>query len=351
MSSKGIATCVFDETLGKFRVTKSKGKSLCCGGYGVPHTVRVDETASSVTHDYLFVEEVLFLHERGLLEVYKEDDLLDCKNPDEQEQQHETTNVQDKEENDLGLTRPTCHAGNHLMTTRDLYHVMLHKLNMPLAVYLTYSHLRSQTFIVLRHTSKRIDIIRRIGQYMQSGNDRKPIKRKRLDQQDNGQDESYQQEDEEGNNLLLESKTEYESSDSSKNHDKTCLTILKKELRDDSFLAPSPQLMTTCHNTYHGGDLSEQPNDCITPQKNINDVIAFDVYKPNSNFKKTMPGMPDFLVSIVPFSEPTDFFLLQSIVGHCGTIPLKIATVSESGTVSMFGISDLGVPLISSSME
>jgi len=355
MSSKGIATCVFDEALGKFRVTRSKGKSIGCGGYGVTHTIRTTDalgepisststiSTTTVTHDYLFVEEVLFLHERGLLEVYRYDDglVLEHQTPNQQEQQHETAVQQQHEKNSVEppqMLHPK--SPGNIMTTRDIYHLMLHKLNMQLAVYLTYSHLRSQTFIVLRHTSKRIDIIRRLGQYMQSERQdgKKSIKRKRSNiSQDN--------------HLFLES--ENEPNDTSKDHDKSSLASLKKELRVDSFLARPPQLMSVecnCQTTDdHEGDVSQQSNNCSGIHSDINNAIAFDVYNPNSNFKKTMPGMPDFLVSIVPFSQPTDFVLLQSMIRHCDGIPLKIAAISESGTVSMFGISDLGVPSISSS--
>lgn len=326
-------------------MTKSKGKSIGCGGYGLPHTtINVDEKgSSSVTHDYLFVEEALFLHERGLLQVYNGPD--DCnKSTANKEQEQQDEEVQDNHKNNS-----TCPTGN-IMTTRDIYHLMLNELNMSLAVYLTYSHLRSQTFIVLRHTSQRIDILRRLGQYMQSGNghDEKKIKRKRRFDSQKGDckdDDTYKEEGQQ--NDLLNDKDEAKN-DSSISQDKKTLAMLKKELRDDSFMAPSPQLVT-CQNSCPSDKILQRPNEYSTIQQDVNDFIAFHVYNPNSNFKKTMPGMPDYLVSIVPFSETTDFFLLQSIVEYCGTIPLKIAVVSESGTVSMFGISNLGVPSISSS--
>jgi len=166
----------------------------------------------------------------------------------------------------------------------------------------------------------------------------------------------------------------------------SAMAELKKELRSDSFHAASPKLFVgQCSDNDNGSD-SDSDNrnnlavrseskstfictrsddhnekDKSFPEHNAHSHhtnIAFDVYNPNANFRKTMPGMPDFCVVVSPFGEPSaaPFSMLKAIVKVCegggegdgGSIgvPLKIATVSDLGTVAMFGITDFGVPPI-----
>jgi len=40
------------------------------------------------------------------------------------------------------------------------------------------------------------------------------------------------------------------------------------------------------------------------------------------------------------------FSVLQELLQQAQGIPIKVATVSDSGTVVMFGISDVGVPIL-----
>lgn len=69
---------------------------------------------------YLFLEEVIYLHERGLLEAYN--------------------------------------AMDEKLEARDLYG-MLSDHGIPMAVFLVYLHLRQQTFRVVRYSSERREII------------------------------------------------------------------------------------------------------------------------------------------------------------------------------------------------
>ena len=77
-------------------------------------------------------------------------------------------------------------------------------------------------------------------------------------------------------------------------------------------------------------------------------TIAWDAYQPNSQFGKTHPGLPDFYVAVTYYNESHVRFaqIEELVVNHCHGIPLKLATVSDSGTVVMFGVSNMGVPSI-----
>ena len=91
----------------------------------------------------------------------------------------------------------------------------------------------------------------------------------------------------------------------------------------------------------HGGD---DDDDAIR--------ICWDCYIPNSHFGKTKPGLPDFFVAVthynIPLVKVSD--LTRLLFGSCYDftgkvkIPLKVATVSDSGTVVMFGVTDFRIP-------
>lgn len=264
--------CHLDTTLGLFRITRAKGKTLSSGGFGLAIPSKTNKncdarkqaieanglnagvdcnpsapsaeqgqermnTKRTGTEHYLFVEEVLFLHERGFLE---------CK--------------------DASLSKS--------LGSSQLYQ-MLPSLHISLPIYFIYSHLRSQDFRVLRHNPDRFDILKK-------------------------QQEEVKQE----------------------------VPILKRQIRRSLQTAPPPSI----------------------PESGLK--ICFDVFMPNSNFSKLSPGLPDFYVaasyyhqSIVSFSD------CQAILVKARGIPLKLASVSDSGTVIMFGLTNFGVPTIGSSKK
>lgn len=81
------------------------------------------------------------------------------------------------------------------------------------------------------------------------------------------------------------------------------------------------------------------------PKRNFQ--LAWRVYRPNAKFRKTNPGPPDFLVAVSSFSLPSPTFaeILSLLRCECqGSIPLKLAAVSDSGTVLVFAVADCGVP-------
>ena len=247
-------SCQLDPRLGLFRITRAKGKTLSSGGFGV--AISTENVASceentptgdravidkllQTTHQYLFIEEVLFLHERGLLE---------CKQA----------------------------SSSELLDTSQLYQ-LLPPLQLSLPIYFVYAHLRSQDFRVLRHSTSRIEVLRK--------------------------------------------------------HDATGvpdskLKEFKRTIRKTLEKAPPP----------------------IIPGNGLE--ICFDVYMPNASFSKLNPGLPDFLVATTYYSESRVSFVdCQKILERCEGIRLKVATVSDSGTVVMFGLTNFGVPVCETNQE
>jgi hypothetical protein len=81
-------------------------------------------------------------------------------------------------------------------------------------------------------------------------------------------------------------------------------------------------------------------------------AIAFDVHEPNTQFKKSNPGIPHFHVAVASYRLPSPTFSqLQDLTKKGNRLPLRIATVSDSGTVIMFGVTDYDVPDISSGIN
>jgi hypothetical protein len=248
---------------GMFRVLRAKGKTIISGGFGVAipeenvkdnskeeserpqnesasdcgdKTSKETDGTTTKSCDYLFIEEVVFLHERGL---------LDCLGND---------------------TEP--------LDLSQLYQ-LLSQLGMSLPMYLVFAHLRSQDFRVLRHAPERLKLLR---------------------------------------------------------HQETAATLPRKEAR---------ALRRQVRETIQHAEVPVISNPGI--------CICWDAYQPNSEFAKTHPGLPDFCVAVTYYGEAhVSFSEIQSLVvkndGH--DIPIKLATVSDSGTVVMFGLTNFGVPSI-----
>jgi hypothetical protein len=205
--------------------------------------------------EYLFIEEVVVLHERGLLRATMT-----------QQQQHK-------------------HEQEMTLDSSQLYQ-LLPSMGMSLAMYLVYSHLRSQDFRVLRHDPKRLSILRQQRELQ--------LQHQQQPQKAEGQ---QQRQKEEGRGLPP--------------HKKGMLK-LRRQVRQSIQDAPPPSI-----------PLGE---DAIQ--------ICWDAYLPNSNFGKTHPGLPDFYVAVTYYNVPLVRFshIQQLVNGPCQGIPLKIATVSDSGT-------------------
>jgi hypothetical protein len=272
---------------------------------------------------YLLIEEVLFLHERGLVEVYDED-----------EQQR------------LG--------------SKDLF-AMLPKLGVAFPVYLTYAHLRAQTYIVMRHAPRRLDIVDALA--------KKSVKKRKRDEKE---EEKSGDANNAAGSTAASTTSEKEQIEEKGSLDKTGSAEvtkprearganLKRRLRAVEFNAPAPILMKSTDTVEkwsqhlpsagsgdngHQEPLEEEqravPGACSLPSAC---PIAFHVYGPNSAFKRTNPGRPDFCVAVGSYAEASPGFgSINALVSIARGVPVRISTVADGGTVVMFSLTDYGVP-------
>lgn len=85
-----------------------------------------------------------------------------------------------------------------------------------------------------------------------------------------------------------------------------------------------------------------EANDLSTKQQSLQ--IAFDVYQPGLNFKKSDPGTPDFCVSVCRFCDPPPSLAVMSAMKkECARVPLKIALV-DGGSISFYSVLDVDSP-------
>ena len=136
---------------------------------------------------------------------------------------------------------------------------------------------------------------------------------------------------------------------------------LRSKLSDDLANAPPPCVVS----------LSTDNDSTITQKRGKipNEIqLAYYAYKPNAQFRRSNPGLPDFGVAIMPFHsdesthEPT-FDTLASLVSMCESssdeekegedtdsnrrsFPLQVVTVADGGACMAFGITHGDVPSI-----
>ncbi|CAN0841141.1 tRNA-splicing endonuclease subunit Sen54, partial [Linum grandiflorum] len=72
---------------------------------------------------------------------------------------------------------------------------------------------------------------------------------------------------------------------------------------------------------------------------------VFDVYLPNSKFRKTSPGDPNFLLCLVRGSMPPSRAKMEALENECGGIPVKVCHV-DHGRVSFFSFEKIELPLL-----
>eukprot|EP00978_Attheya_sp_CCMP212_P002663 scaffold5453_cov58-Attheya_sp.AAC.7 len=299
-SMPGIPICIHDPSLGMFRVTHSKGKCFSSGGFGIAvkgscsnnDDVVDEENEDTATAQHLFMEEVVFLHERGLIEAFASSSSTDG------------SPMGDAPLNSMALFA--------MLTSTES------KEGMPLAAYLTYAHLRSQTFIVIRHTPQRLGLVKRIHEICTSTVPVVPV-------------------------------------DASVHKRGQGIRQLQRSLRSDAQNASVPAVWESCsHDTdqllINVPRKRQRGQACLEKSTTgtTSDSIAFHVYRPNTNFRKTKPGIPDFCVAITPFAQKSPPFEdLLNLVKACEGIPLRLATVADGGTVILFGVTDGMVPNVS----
>jgi hypothetical protein len=339
--------CRFCNENQHFHVTHSRGNTLHRGGYGyvlssapledniaatevedalIKDPVMKSETKKvGTTHHYLFIEEALFLFEQGLLHAYRDIDV--------------TTGEARTMPNEILVSSQPARAAEEPLSRYELFQ-LLKFAGVSLPSYLVYQHLRAQTYRVVRHTPTRLAIL---VQQVAIQNQVESLKRPE-NPTDKPMDESISVKPVH-NTGSSEVDRPMIAEESTPVHHRP-LQSLKRQLRCDTRQALPPEPGAT---------------------------IAWDGYHPSASFSAASPGLPDFYVAITfmtnddsdkhsTFSyRDVQSLLHQTIIPRAATnekeevsgntnvdelhIPLKIATVSDSGTVLLFGITDFGVPM------
>nr|KYP76712.1 hypothetical protein KK1_020964 [Cajanus cajan] len=95
----------------------------------------------------------------------------------------------------------------------------------------------------------------------------------------------------------------------------------------------------------HMGSKSELSINKLFGELQINDLRPdFDVYIPNSRFRKFSPGDPSFLLYLSRGHLPSRAEI-EALERQCGGIPLKICLVAE-GRVSFFSFDKVELPVL-----
>ncbi|KAL7447375.1 hypothetical protein ACHAXM_010670 [Skeletonema potamos] len=225
---------------------------------------------------------------------------------------------------------------NHeTMSTQDLFCNMLPECKILLAAYLAYAHLRAQGYILIRYSNERIKLL--LAQQLH------PRAKDTSSIVEGENNHDY--------NPAVSESTEIQWSSNNNRRQ------AKQRLSDDVATAPPPSVVT-----FDGESNRNSSQDFQTR-------LAYFAYNPNSNFRRSNPGLPDFGVAIMPFhssgvSAPS-FATISALVALCegkhndggdetnnadtapsNEIPLRIATVSDDGAVIVYGVTRGDVPVI-----
>jgi hypothetical protein len=202
----------------------------------------------------------------------------------------------------------------------QLYH-LLEPCGLSLAAHLVYAHLRAQDFRVIRNTPRRGQILQELHACACERQQKREetVREKPLEEQGlpaTKEEERPQDEETPSHEgvTLIDSRKEQGNN----------LSALKRKLRQDAAQACPPTVFSN-----DNGPAS----------------IAFDVYNPNSKFSRSDPGLPDLYVASTFYCDSClKFQHLHGLLQLANGIPLRVATVSDAGTVVMFGVTDYGVP-------
>jgi hypothetical protein len=383
--------CILDHEKRLFRVTRSKGKTLAAGGFGITISEPVETTVTATPVDddgeldsqqngenmedaptptptpatsantstsqtpntsnsYLFFEEVLFLHERGMIECYRYDD-----DDDEDDKKRDSNIVTSTDNGDPGRQQ----QHKQRLDSYQLYNMLEQTGGVSLPIYLVYAYLLQQDYRVLRHFDNRREILDAMEQektpsklLVNSDTATDNDNEENIDDEDKaGEDDDRDDDDDhkEDKNGADESKdaTMDLVRRKRKRDNKSGLKALRLQLRREAAQAPPPVL---CNTNVNASSNNNSDDDDGTGSVSI----AFDVYRPNSNFCKGAPGLPDFYVAATHYNTSgtstsganLSFPQIQRLLAMSAGRSLKIATVSDAGAVIMFGITDHGVPAI-----
>ncbi|KAH7404457.1 hypothetical protein KP509_15G026400 [Ceratopteris richardii] len=116
------------------------------------------------------------------------------------------------------------------------------------------------------------------------------------------------------------------------NHEIT-INDLKFDSLDNPNILASKNIINLNYGATNGLDFSMR---VIKPM--------FDVFSPNSNFKKRNPGNPDFSLYISS-DLPIDRVTIEDLNANNNGVPVTIATV-DSGRVSFFNFNEVQLPIL-----
>lgn len=106
---------------------------------------------------------------------------------------------------------------------------------------------------------------------------------------------------------------------------------VSSEGTSESLEVQSPQDCNSVIERFIKMDLNEQK-------------LVFDVYLPNGKFRKSSPGDPSYVLSLIR-GQPPSKIEIEAIERQCGGIPLKFCLV-EHGRVSFYSFSKVELPVL-----
>jgi hypothetical protein len=237
--------------------------------------VHTTTTTAITTHEYLFIEQVIFLHERGMLEA--------C-------------------ENDVSAP----------YSAQQLY-ALLEPLGVSLPAYLTYAHLCQQTYRVWRHSPHRHAILR-------------------AQEQLHAPHQSHEPHTTCSNNVPVPVQQDtHHTNMTNELNTASPTTTMPPQVRYNALYWKRRLRRNLAHSTVPPLD--------VTPLS-----LWWDVYEPSRTFPRSHPGMPDFYVAGTTLHDRTTFSDLQALLLQQSTSSIKVAVVSDSGTVLLLGVHATGVP-------
>ena len=269
----------------------------------------------------LHIEEAIFLHTRGLLRI---------------------ESLREKP--------------NTAISTQELINKILPECNISLTAYLAYAHLREQGYILMRYTENRLGLLMKMISLFQSKNAKQTLVSKTRKESTSGGSVALLSDGMEGNE--------------ESNHD----AKINGASIDAKPRCPGEEHKANTNNNFDAkknikqafkDDVASAPQPCIS-HKGTTLKLSYLAYNPNSHFRRTNPGLPDFGVAIMPYYSDSErgvtFDNLTSLLSLCQSdddlvdtyyhdgelgFPLRVMTISDGGAVVAFGVTQGDVPVVS----
>ena len=276
----------------------------------------------TITEERIHPEEALFLHMRGRLRI-------------------ETSTTTSS--HNLTASNANQQPTRLTLSTQYLFCIMLPECNIPLAAYLAYAHLRAQGYILVRYSDQRMKLLCKMQHQQQQNLSTQSV----TEMSQNAVSTS-----ERVSNTICDVNQKIQQSANGdgcipvkSSGERSRTRPLRSLLSDDVANAPPPCVVSS----------PDESEACIESPTNNTYRLAYYAYNPNSHFKRSNPGLPNFGVAVMPFRNGPTFDDLMSIVGggrsdHSdrinSDIPLRMVTVSDGGAIIAFGVTNGDVPNI-----